>query len=238
MLSSFSAQDLLGLLIPSPDTCRDEARNLRLEHPGLSPDAVAQMAVKDARKWAVAAGAISGVAASPLTFAPAAVADAVAMLRIEGHLAGTVAALLDPASLDDPDAFQRDVLRIIFPAAVGQALRRAGIAAGEKAAKAVVARAFTRGMAKEVLEVAAKRLGIRLTEKALATKTVPLVGAGIGAAWNWAELQVIGRRAISYHGGDAGASLGDSVKVRVRRVYASGAETVQKWRGKLLDRPK
>ena len=42
-------------------------------------------------------------------------------------------------------------------------------------------------------------LGIRLTEKAIATKAVPIVGAGIGAAWNCVEIQAVGNRAVAYH---------------------------------------
>ena len=48
-------------------------------------------------------------------------------------------------------------------------------------------------------ELAVKMLGIRLTEKAIAGKVVPLVGAGIGAAWNWVEVQAVGNRAVNYH---------------------------------------
>ena len=38
-----------------------------------------------------------------------------------------------------------------------------------------------------------------MAKKAVVTKTVPLVGAGIGAAWNWVELEAVGKRAIRYY---------------------------------------
>src|SRR5687767_15638356 len=107
----------------------------RLVDPNYTAVEAARAAVKSARKWGAAAGATTGLAASPITMLPAAVADMAAMLRIEGHMAGTIAALLDPASLDDEAAFRRDVMRVVFPGAVSQALRKVGVRVGENAAK-------------------------------------------------------------------------------------------------------
>src|SRR5205085_9073019 len=136
----------------------------------------------------------TGAVASPVTMLPAAVADMAAMLKLEGKLAGTIAALLDPKSLDDPDLFQKEILRAVFPGAVSQALRKVGVRAAEDATKNLLRKALTREASKEAGERAAKMLGIRLTEKAIATKAVPIIGAGIGAAWNWLEIQAVGNR--------------------------------------------
>ena len=38
-----------------------------------------------------------------------------------------------------------------------------------------------------------------MAKKAVVSKTVPLVGAGIGAAWNWVELEAVGKRAVRYY---------------------------------------
>lgn len=192
-------QKLLELVIPDVEDCRREAAELRMKDPDASAETAARRAVKDSRKWAASVGAATGLAASPITLLPAAIADAAAMLRLEGKLVGTIAALLDPASLDDPDAFRRDIIRNVFPGAVSQALRKLGVRAGEQATKNLVAKLATRQAVKELSERAAKLLGIRLTEKAIASKTIPLVGAGIGAAWNFAEIQLVGNRTIDYH---------------------------------------
>jgi hypothetical protein len=130
---------------------------------------------------------------------PAAVADMAAMLKLEGKLAGTIAALLDPDSLGDRDAFRRDILRVVFPGAVSQALRKFGVRAGEEVTKNMVRKLLGREAGKELGERAVKFLGIRLTEKAIAGKAVPIVGAGIGAAWNWVEIHAVGTRAVNYH---------------------------------------
>ena len=198
---NLNLESLLQWVIPDPEECRQLAAEARLEDPEATAVQAARAAVKSARKWGAAAGATTGMVASPMTMLPAAVADMAAMLRIEGRMAGTVAALLDPDSLNDPAAFRRDIIRIIFPGAVSQALRKIGVRAGEHATKSLIAKYASRALMKEISEQATKRLGVRLTQKAVATKAVPLVGAGIGGAWNWLEIQAIGKRAIEYHGG-------------------------------------
>lgn len=194
-------QTMLQWVIPDPEECRQLAAEARLEDPNLTAADAARAAVKSARKWGAAAGATTGLVASPMTMLPAAVADMAAMLRIEGRMAGTVAALLDPESLNDPAAFRRDIIRVIFPGAVSQALRKIGVRAGEHATKSLIAKYASRALTKEIGEQATKRLGVRLTQKAVATKAVPIIGVGIGGAWNWLEIQAIGNRAIEYHGG-------------------------------------
>ena len=172
---------------------------------------------KTTHRSGAAAGATTGLAASPITMLPAAVADMAAMLRIEGRMAGTVAALLDPDSLNDPARFRRDLIRVIFPGAVSQALRKIGVRVGEQATKALIEKYASRALMKEIGEQAAKRLGVRLTQKAVATKAVPVIGAGIGGAWNWLEIQAIGNRAIAYH---TGAEAAEPLRRRVKSWVA------------------
>ena len=199
MTELIDLEQLFTWLIPDPSDCRKAAAELRLENPNAAPEDHARRAVKSARKWAASVGGATGLAASPLTMLPAAVADAAAMLKLEGKLAGTIAALLDEGSLDDREVFKRDIIRIVFPGAVSQAIRKLGVRAGEEATKNVVRKLIGREAGKEIGERAVKFLGIRLSEKAVATKTVPLVGAAIGAGWNWLEIQGVGNRAIDYH---------------------------------------
>src|SRR5918992_1970462 len=172
-------ESLLGWLIPDPEECRRTAAELRLEHPDLTAEQFPREAAGAARGGAAAMGAATGAAANPITLVPAAVAEAAALLRIEGKMAGVIAALLDPDSLNDATAFRRDILRVVFPGAFSQALRNIGIRVAENSTKQMIEKLVTRGVLKEVGEHTAKWLGVRLTEKAIATKAVPLVGMGI-----------------------------------------------------------
>jgi hypothetical protein len=193
------AEEILRWTIPSPDDCCATAAQLRAEHPALTAEQLAWKAVKSARGWAALAGAASGSASTPLTMIPASLAETAYVLRREGHMAGVIAALLDPDSLNDAETFQADVLSVLFPGAVSQALSQFGVRGSQITTKSVVRRLMGRGFLGKLLRLIAHMLGIRITEHAILSKTLPIIGGGIGAAWNWAEVQAVGRRALRYH---------------------------------------
>ncbi|HEX2973815.1 MAG TPA: hypothetical protein VHP11_15895 [Tepidisphaeraceae bacterium] len=191
--------DLLAFVIPEPEKCKAEAASLAADHAKEAREQVAHHAVTQAKRWAMAAGSATGAIASPLIMLPAALADMAAVLRIEGQMAGTVGALLDPISLNDAEGFRADVLTIVFPGMISQALRQLGLRAGQRLTQQLIRRYMTQGLVESASRLAAKRLLLHVSERAIMTKTVPLVGAGIGAGWNWLELQAVGNRAIRYY---------------------------------------
>jgi len=190
--------EYLAFAIPDVAKCRDAAEKLRAAHPDASAEHIARQAIAHAKNWAMTSGAATGVFSSPLTMIPAALADMSAMLRIEGALAGTIAALLDPRSLDDPLAFEADVLTILFPAAISQALRQVGVRVAQVLTRQMIRKHLVEGLFESAARIAGKRLMMGAGERAL-TKAVPIVGAGIGAGWNWVEIHAVGARAIRYY---------------------------------------
>jgi hypothetical protein len=160
---------------------------------------VAQHAVAQAKRWAAAAGSATGAVASPLIMLPAALADMGAVLRIEGTMAGIVGALLDPMALNDPEIFHADILTIVFPGVISQTLRQFGLRAGQRLTQQLIRKYLAEGLVETASRLAAKRLMLHVGERAIVSKTVPLVGAGIGAGWNWLELHAVGNRAIRYY---------------------------------------
>lgn len=190
---------ILSFLIPDPDECRAQAAQLREEHPGLTPEQIAHKAIATAKRMAAGSGALMGLAGSPLTWIPAAAADAAAVLKIEGRMAGTIAALLDPDILDDPHKFQADVIAVVFPGLASQALRVAGIRTGMSISKRVIRSQSAERLIQTVLRHGGRWLGIRYTQKAVLSKGIPLIGAGIGSGWNWLEVHAVGQRAVSYY---------------------------------------
>jgi hypothetical protein len=192
-------ENLLTWVVPDAAQCRKAAEELVARNPDMSREALARHAVSSAQGWAAGAGAATGIAANPLIALPAAVADMAAVLRIEGTMAGTVAALIDPASLDNPNTFPADVLAVVFPGAVSQALRQLGVRWGQRITQELIRRYLTEGLVKSVTRLASRYLFVHVTEKAIVSKTVPLVGAGIGAGWNWLEVKAVGARAIHYY---------------------------------------
>ena len=211
---------MLGWLLPDVEDARETAEALRRDYPHRTPEEHARLAVAQARKLAVTAGATTGLFASPITLVPAAAADAVALLKIEGRMVGTVAALMDPAVLTNPKAFKGDLLGIVFPGVASQALRALGVRGAKEFTRDLIRRNVGKSVVEEGMKWSAKYLGVALTRKALITKAVPLVGAGIGGGWNWLEVQAVGNRAIAYYqdkaiGGD-GTRPKRSVVSRVR----------------------
>src|SRR5256885_14078286 len=104
-MSSMILENLLEWVVPEREHCLRAAADLVARKPDTTREALAREAVASARTWAAGAGAATGVAANPFLALPAALADMAAVLHIEGTMAGTVAALLDPASLNDPAKF-------------------------------------------------------------------------------------------------------------------------------------
>ena len=191
--------ELLTLLIPDPNECRAAADKLRKDFPGETPQQLARHAIAEARRWGATAGGVTGAAANPFIMIPAALADIAAVLRIEGTMAGTIAALLDPTVLDDRAAFEADLLSIVFPGAISQALRQIGVRAGQRLTRGLVRKYFAERLIQSAAGFATKRMFLHVSERAIVSKSVPIVGAGIGAGWNWLELHAVGRRAVSYY---------------------------------------
>jgi hypothetical protein len=58
---------------------------------------------------------------------------------------------------------------------------------------------ISRELLKAIIRFAARYLGLKLTQKAILTKAIPLVGGVIGATWNWIEVKRIGARGMKYY---------------------------------------
>ena len=169
----------LESMVPTVETCRESAERLRQAYPADTPEQLARRAIRSARRSAAAAGAATGVIANPIVMIPAALADMAVVLRIEGVLAGTLAALFDPASLTE-EALRADVVSILFPGAVSQALRQVGIRVGEQMGQrlsaGIIREYLSKDAAKTAMRMATRHLGMELTRKAVLEKTAPLVG--------------------------------------------------------------
>ncbi|NPC70985.1 hypothetical protein HPP05_14625 [Corallococcus exiguus] len=192
-------ESLLASLVPDPEACRKKAEELRSAFPDASPEELAERLIRQAKVLLAAAGGGSGLIANPIAAAPLALAETGVVLKTEANLVGSIVALLDPDVLKDPGLFTTEVLAIVFPSAASQALREFTTRAGQATSRALIRRYISKGVLKALQRFALKYLGLKLTQRAIITKTVPLVGAGIGATWNWVEVQRVGKRAVRYY---------------------------------------
>ena len=188
-----------GWLVPDVSDARAAAAELQKDYPDVSPERLAEKAVARARKQAATAGATTGIFANPLTAIPAALADMTAVLKIEGTMVGTVAALLDPGVLMDEQKFRADILGICFPGVASQTLRALGVRSAKEFTKDVIRRNVGKEALGEGFRLSLKYLGLRVTRDALLEKAVPVVGMGIGGGWNWVQVNLQGKRAINYY---------------------------------------
>lgn len=191
-------EDFVRAVLPHPDECHRKAQELREAYPEASSDELVDRAIKTAKRWAAVYGVGSGVATNPFAMVPAAAADMALTLRAEAHLAGVIAVLKTPSSSDHLDSFHTDILAVMFPNAVSQALREVGVQAGKTTTRTLIRKYISGNLLKAIIAFAAKYLGIKLTQRAIISKTVPVVGAAIGATWNWVDVERCGRRATKY----------------------------------------
>jgi len=54
---------------------------------------------------------------------------------------------------------------------------------------------------KQFQKVMLKYFGLKVTQRGLITKTVPIIGGVIGAGWNFGEIHLVGRRVYRYFEG-------------------------------------
>lgn len=192
-------EDAIRAALPHPDECRRKARELREAYPGLSDAELVSRAITTSKRWAAAYGVGSGVASNPFAMVPAAAVDMGLTMRAEAHLVGVVGALIDPSSLDDSEGFYADILAVLFPNAVSHALREVGVQAGRATTRTLIRKYVSGNVLKAITAFAAKYLGIKLTQRAIISKAVPLVGAAVGATWNWIDVERCGRRAVKHY---------------------------------------
>ena len=71
----------------------------------------------------------------------------------------------------------------------------------------VTRRSRRSGLSKETLtqfkRVMLKYFSMKVTQRAVITKTLPIIGGLIGGTWNYVELRVVGRRTYVYFAGKA-----------------------------------
>ena len=177
---------------------RDEVRLLRRRFPEATAYELAEQAFSDARLQVITAGAAMGLTANPLLSVAGALADFSVTTRTQVFAAACAAELLIPGFLDSESARHE----LLFPVLGSSILSQFGVELGLKAAQTA-----TRGVVLKLINQRSLRLinmamtrlfGRRVTQRALITKTIPLVGCVIGGTWNALEVQLIRNRTLRY----------------------------------------
>ena len=194
-----SVADCLDWVI-SFDVCkvRQEVLLLRRRFPEATTYQLAEQAFSDVRLQVISAGAAMGLAANPLLSVAGALADLSVTTRAQLFAAACAAELLIPGFLDADTARHE----LLFPVLGGSVISQLGVEFGLKAAQTAtrefVVRLMNRRGLQAVNAVLTRVFGRRVTQRALITKTIPLVGCVIGGAWNAMEAEVVRNRTLRY----------------------------------------
>lgn len=170
----------------------------RIKSPSSNNRKLADAAFSRARWKATATGIATGLPANPWVAVPAATLDVAATLKLEVLAAARVAVIYDKKFFDDQDAVW-ELLIPIFGINVGsQAFRQLGIRGGMGATRAAIRKYLSKETLKQFQKLMLKYFGIKITQKGVITKTLPIVGGVIGGTWNFIEVGRIKSRTIKY----------------------------------------
>lgn len=173
----------------------------RKKRPNVSNKKLAESAFSRARWKATAAGVVTGLPANPWVALPAATIDVAMTLKIEVIAAARVAVIYDPNFFDEDDSAW-ELLIPIFGINMGsQLLREAGIRGGMGITRAGIKKYLAKETLKQFKKFMLKYFGIKVTQKGIIIKTLPVVGGFIGGVWNYIEVSGIKKRTISYFEG-------------------------------------
>ena len=175
----------------------------REKHPSLTNKALAERAFSAARWKSTSVGFATGLPANPWTAAPAATADVALTLRTEVAAVARAAVIYDENFFDDEDA-KWELLIPVFGLNVGSQLaRELGIRGGMGVSRAAIKKYLSKETLKHFKKIMLKYFGLKVTQKGVITKTIPIVGGVIGGGWNYLEVGRIRKRTIDYFEGYA-----------------------------------
>lgn len=170
----------------------------KTKHPNLSNRQLAEKAFSGARWKATSIGIATGLPANPWTAAPAATADVALMLRTEVAAVARAAIIYDERFFDDEDA-KWELLIPVFGLNVGSQLaRELGVRGGMGVSRAAIKKYLSKETLKLFKKIMLKYFGLKITQKGIITKTVPIVGGVIGGGWNYLEVSRVRKRTIAY----------------------------------------
>ena len=194
-----SVADCLEWVI-SFDTCRvrEEVLLLRCRFPQATTYELAEQAFSDVRLKVITAGAAMGLAANPLLSVAGALADLSVTTRAQLFAAACAAELLIPGFLDSETARHELLLPVLGGSVISQLGVEFGLKAAQTATRDFVVRLMNQRSLHLINGVITRVFGRRVTQRALITKTIPLVGCMIGGAWNAMEAELIRNRTLRY----------------------------------------
>ena len=188
---------LLQVDIP---TLKQQVSELKSRHPRASKKKLAKKVFSKTRFRATILGAATGVATNPFIMIPAAIADVAITINAEKDAAACVALIYNPDFFSDEKA----VLKLLIPVlGISSLSETAEKSVEEIVLKKEIPWKLSLETANQLKKIALKSFKMRVFQKGIITKTLPLVGSVLGAGWNWREVSAIRKRTIRYFEGES-----------------------------------
>ena len=177
-------------------------RQLLASYPGESRERLA-LRLTNGNAWKAAmSGALTGLPSNPLVALPAAIADTAAMIRIQVHVAARVALLFDENYLASDD-LPYELMLPVMGQVESANLREPAAHGSAGVTRRLVRNVLSKESLRRLKGIMLKYFGAKVTQRALVTKTLPLIGGVIGGTWNYVELRIVAQRSYVYFAGKA-----------------------------------
>jgi hypothetical protein len=195
---------------PEPREVQKWVDKLRQKFPGRSSEELAWIAV-DKVKWKVWLIAIvAGAFSNPLLCVLLAWIETKKIIKWQVETAAKIAGIFEPELLLDRAEFEGYFLSVMMPQAVDEPLEFAARAGGQAAlgaavshvgrhaTHAVIRRVVAKDLLKHIKRFAIRYLGVKVTQRAILSKAVPVAGIVVGVVMNHYEINKTGREAIKH----------------------------------------
>jgi hypothetical protein len=170
----------------------------RNQHPELTNKQLAGNAFSQARWKATYAGLVTGLPANPWAALPAATTDVAVTLKTEVYAAARTAIIYDASFFDDEEAKWELLIPVLGLNVGSQFARELGITGGMGVTRAAVRQYLSKETLKAFQRIMLKYFGMKITQKGVITKTLPIIGSLIGGGWNYLEVGRVKSRTIGY----------------------------------------
>jgi len=186
-------------LTGDPEVYKRYVHDKQQAHPGESPRRIARRVVNVYAGTGSLEGFATGMLSNPLLAVGGALTDIGVLLRSYASITAKVGYLANPRYFDDPDWQQEALLMLVGPKVIAKVFGDAAVLASGQVTKVLVRKHLSKEVLKTLQRFVLKWFGRKLTQRAIITKTVPIIGGLIGAGWNYGEVRIIGGRILRYH---------------------------------------